>query len=126
MCFHYRKKHKKHKHKKSKSIDENLNGNGAVIDKIVSQLVSRREINGRISNTQPETEDTEDSDDDKLIDLDSDEVDCTIIEDDIDLEELMKQKVSFVQYFTNASLIFGSYVKVTYRMYQTLVSYINT
>ena len=126
MCFHYRKKHKKHKHKKSKSIDENLNGNGAVIDKIVSQLVSRREINGRISNTQPETEDTEDSDDDKLIDLDSDEVDCTIIEDDIDLEELMKQKVSFVQYFRNASLIFGSYVKVTYRMYQTLVSYINT
>lgn len=36
---------------------------------------------------------TEESDDEKLVDLDSDEVDCTIIEDDIDLEELMKQKV---------------------------------
>jgi serine/threonine-protein kinase PRP4 len=40
---------------------------------------------------------TEDSEEEKLVDLDSDEVDCTIIEDDIDLEELMKQKVSNIQ-----------------------------
>lgn len=33
------------------------------------------------------------SEGENLVDLDSDEVDCTIIEDDIDLEELMKQKV---------------------------------
>lgn len=41
---------------------------------------------------------TEESEDEKLVDLDSDEVDCTIIEDDIDLEELMKQKVKFYIY----------------------------
>lgn len=36
------------------------------------------------------------SEGENLVDLDSDEVDCTIIEDDVDLEELMKQKVCHV------------------------------
>lgn len=58
---------------------------------------------------------TEESEDERLVDLDSDEVDCTIIEDDdIDLEELMKQKVPIeflitlqIPFFTeNSSFIF--------------------
>lgn len=50
--------------------------------------------NGKMENFVMEIPST-DSEDEKLVDLDSDEVDCTIIEDDIDLEELMKQKVWF-------------------------------
>lgn len=96
MCVCCRKKHKKH-HKRSKKAKEAAeeNGNGAVIDKIVNQLVgqAKKEINGKMGG-QLEVGETEDSDEEKLVDLDSDEVDCTIIEDDIDLEELMKQKVS--------------------------------
>ena len=46
-----------------------------------------------MKNSLLEVVSTEESEDEKLVDLDSDEVDCTIIEDDIDLEELMKQKV---------------------------------
>lgn len=50
-------------------------------------------MNGKSEASQLEVVSSEESEDEKLIDLDSDEVDCTIIEDDIDLEELMKQKV---------------------------------
>lgn len=53
-------------------------------------------INGKIENSVMEIPSTE-SEDEKLVDLDSDEVDCTIIEDDIDLEELMKQKVEIMR-----------------------------
>lgn len=70
------------------------NGNGAVIDKIVSSLVNKKEMNGKLHNTVMEIPESEESEEEKMIDLDSDEVDCTIIEDDIDLEELMKQKVN--------------------------------
>ena len=52
-------------------------------------------INGKVKNSLLEVVSTEESEDEKLVDLDSDEVDCTIIEDEIDLEELMKQKVKF-------------------------------
>lgn len=57
--------------------------------------INQKEIglNGKVKNSLLEIVSTEESEDEKLIDLDSDEVDCTIIEDDIDLEELMKQKV---------------------------------
>lgn len=51
-------------------------------------------MNGKTKSSVLEVVSTEESEDEKLVDLDSDEVDCTIIEDDIDLEELMKQKVS--------------------------------
>lgn len=50
-------------------------------------------MNGKTKTSVLEVVSTEESEDEKLVDLDSDEVDCTIIEDDIDLEELMKQKV---------------------------------
>ena len=90
--YRCRKKHKKHKRsKKAKEAAEN--GNGAVIDKIVTQIVNEKELNGKLNNVVHEVGETEDSEEEKLVDLDSDEVDCTIIEDDIDLEELMKQKV---------------------------------
>lgn len=36
---------------------------------------------------------SDESEPEKQVDLDSDGVDCTIIEDDFDLEELMKKKV---------------------------------
>lgn len=60
-----------------------------------SSRINQKEIglNGKVKNSLLEIVSTEESEDEKLIDLDSDEVDCTIIEDDIDLEELMKQKV---------------------------------
>lgn len=93
MSLSCRKKHKKHK--KSKKSKSEENGNGAVIDKIVTQIVNEKEINGKFNNSVLEIEETEESEEEKMVDLDSDEVDCTIIEDDIDLDELMKQKVCF-------------------------------
>lgn len=89
---YFRKKHKKHKRSK-KSRDATENGNGAVIDKIVTQIVKRKDINGKANNSTLEIDDSEDSDEEKMVDLDSDEMDCAIIEDDMNLEELMKQKV---------------------------------
>lgn len=63
-------------------------------DKLISNVVHKEvDMNGKTKNTVLEVVSTEESEDEKLVDLDSDEVDCTIIEDDIDLEELMKQKV---------------------------------
>ncbi|XP_032458183.1 serine/threonine-protein kinase PRP4 homolog isoform X1 [Nasonia vitripennis] len=100
-----RKKHKKHK--KSKKSKSEENGNGAVIDKIVTQIVHEKEINGKLNNSVLEIGETEESEEEKMVDLDSDEVDCTIIEDDIDLEELMKQKerlqACLVQYLSDDS-----------------------
>lgn len=63
-------------------------------EKVISNAIHKDVgINGKTRNSVLEVVSTEESEDEKLIDLDSDEVDCTIIEDDIDLEELMKQKV---------------------------------
>ncbi|KAJ8668712.1 hypothetical protein QAD02_010375 [Eretmocerus hayati] len=101
-----KKKHKKHKRsKKSKNSEEN--GNGAVISKIVAQIVSKKELNGKINDRVLAVSDSDESEDEELVDLDSDEVDCAIIEDDIDLEELMKQKerlqACLVQYLSDDS-----------------------
>lgn len=86
----FSKKHKKHKKpKKEKDAVEN----GTMDEKLPSKPVEKEtEVNGKLKNST-EVVDTEESEEEKLVDLDSDEVDCTIIEDDIDLEELMKQKV---------------------------------
>lgn len=68
--------------------------NGTIDEKLISNIVHKEVgINGKTKNSVLEVVSTEESEDEKLVDLDSDEVDCTIIEDDIDLEELMKQKV---------------------------------
>jgi len=85
-----RRKHKKHKRqKKDKGIE-----NGTE-EKVMANVIAHKDIgmNGKTRNSVLEVVSTEESEDEKLVDLDSDEVDCTIIEDDIDLEELMKQKV---------------------------------
>ncbi|KAK0081619.1 hypothetical protein PV325_011863 [Microctonus aethiopoides] len=98
-----RKKHKKHKRpRKEREIE-----NGASEDKLAAKLKAKEpNINGKIENSVMEIPSTE-SEDEKLVDLDSDEVDCTIIEDDIDLEELMKQKerlqARLVQYLSDES-----------------------
>lgn len=89
-----RRKHKKHKRPKKERDTEN----GTVEEKILptrTVIVTPREtqVNGKV-HAPMEVVSTEESEDEKLVDLDSDEVDCTIIEDDIDLEELMKQKVN--------------------------------
>ncbi|XP_024946487.1 serine/threonine-protein kinase PRP4 homolog isoform X4 [Cephus cinctus] len=99
-----RKKHKKHKRPKK----ERDNENGSVDDKTVPRVIHKEaDVNGKVANSQLEIVSTEESDDEKLVDLDSDEVDCTIIEDDIDLEELMKQKerlqACLVQYLSDES-----------------------
>ncbi|XP_024946486.1 serine/threonine-protein kinase PRP4 homolog isoform X3 [Cephus cinctus] len=98
------KKHKKHKRPKK----ERDNENGSVDDKTVPRVIHKEaDVNGKVANSQLEIVSTEESDDEKLVDLDSDEVDCTIIEDDIDLEELMKQKerlqACLVQYLSDES-----------------------
>lgn len=63
-------------------------------EKVISNAIHKDVgMNGKTRNSVLEVVSTEESEDEKLVDLDSDEVDCTIIEDDIDLEELMKQKV---------------------------------
>lgn len=64
-----------------------------MINQIVTQIVNK-ENNGKANNIAMAIADTEESEEEKLVDLDSDEV--AIIEDDeLDLEELMKQKVNF-------------------------------
>lgn len=88
--FVCRRKHKKHKRQKREKDIEN----GTMDEKLVSNVVHKEVgMNGKAKNSVLEILSTEESEDEKLVDLDSDEVDCTIIEDDIDLEELMKQKV---------------------------------
>lgn len=63
-------------------------------EKLISNVIHKEVgMNGKTKTSVLEVVSTEESEDEKLVDLDSDEVDCTIIEDDIDLEELMKQKV---------------------------------
>lgn len=90
LVFTYRRKHKKHKRQKRERGIEN----GTMDQKIIPNVVHKEVgINGKTKNSVLEVLSTEESEDEKLVDLDSDEVDCTIIEDDIDLEELMKQKV---------------------------------
>lgn len=90
MLFLIRRKHKKHKRQKK---DRNME-NGTIEEKLISNVVHKGiGINGKTKTCILEVVSTEESEDEKLVDLDSDEVDCTIIEDDIDLEELMKQKV---------------------------------
>ncbi|XP_033221932.1 serine/threonine-protein kinase PRP4 homolog [Belonocnema kinseyi] len=99
-----RKKHKKHKHsKKAKEIE-----NGTDVKKVAHRLGQKvSDVNGKVDGACLEVLTTEESDEEKLVDLDSDEVDCTIIEDDIDLEELMKQKerlqACLVQYLSDES-----------------------
>ena len=98
-----RKRHKKHKRpKKEKEVE-----NGTVDDKASRAIQKDVGVNGKVKNSLLEVVSTEESEDEKLIDLDSDEVDCTIIEDDIDLEELMKQKerlqACLVQYLSDES-----------------------
>lgn len=85
----YRRKHKKHKRqKKDKEIENGID------EKLISNVIHKEVgMNGKTKTSVLEVVSTEESEDEKLVDLDSDEVDCTIIEDDIDLEELMKQKV---------------------------------
>lgn len=87
--FFYRRKHKKHKRqKKDKEIENGID------EKLISNVIHKEVgMNGKTKTSVLEVVSTEESEDEKLVDLDSDEVDCTIIEDDIDLEELMKQKV---------------------------------
>ncbi|EFN83274.1 serine/threonine-protein kinase PRP4 homolog [Harpegnathos saltator] len=101
-----RRKHKKHKRQKREREIEN----GTVDEKLVSNVVHKEVgVNGKAKNSILEVLSTEESEDEKLVDLDSDEVDCTIIEDDIDLEELMKQKerlqacLANVQYLSDES-----------------------
>lgn len=90
IYFFYRRKHKKHKRQKRDRDIEN----GTVDEKLISNTLHKEVgMNGKTKNSVLEVVSTEESEDEKLVDLDSDEVDCTIIEDDIDLEELMKQKV---------------------------------
>lgn len=93
FCFIVsRRKHKKHKKQKREKDLEN----GTVDEKVISDAIHKDVgMNGKTRNSVLEVVSTEESEDEKLVDLDSDEVDCTIIEDDIDLEELMKQKVRF-------------------------------
>ncbi|KAL6255459.1 hypothetical protein P5V15_013793 [Pogonomyrmex californicus] len=99
-----RRKHKKHKRQKR---DRNI-GNGTVEEKLISNVIHKEfGMNGKTKTSILEVVSTEESEDEKLVDLDSDEVDCTIIEDDIDLEELMKQKerlqACLVQYLSDES-----------------------
>ncbi|KAK2576956.1 hypothetical protein KPH14_005569 [Odynerus spinipes] len=99
-----RKKHKKHKRpRKEKEIE-----NGSLEEKVPVRIAQKEVgLNGKVKNSLLEIVSTEESEDEKLVDLDSDEVDCTIIEDDIDLEELMKQKerlqACLVQYLSDES-----------------------
>ncbi|XP_034938781.1 serine/threonine-protein kinase PRP4 homolog [Chelonus insularis] len=97
-----RKKHKKHKRPRKERESEN----GTVVEEKTKIIVKEPSINGKVDDTVMEIPSTE-SEDEKLVDLDSDEVDCTIIEDDIDLEELMKQKerlqACLVQYLSDES-----------------------
>ncbi|XP_015434433.1 PREDICTED: serine/threonine-protein kinase PRP4 homolog isoform X2 [Dufourea novaeangliae] len=98
-----RKRHKKHKRpKKEREVE-----NGSVDEKSSRTVQKDVGVNGKVKNSLLEVVSTEESEDEKLIDLDSDEVDCTIIEDDIDLEELMKQKerlqACLVQYLSDES-----------------------
>lgn len=89
----HRRKHKKHKKQKRDKDTEN----GITDEKLMASTIHKdMGINGKTRNSILEVVSTEESEDEKLVDLDSDEVDCTIIEDDIDLEELMKQKVRIV------------------------------
>jgi len=90
IIFFCRRKHKKHKRqKRSRNME-----NGAMEEKLISNVMHKEiGMNGKTKTSILEVVSTEESEDEKLVDLDSDEVDCTIIEDDIDLEELMKQKV---------------------------------
>ncbi|XP_011314174.1 serine/threonine-protein kinase PRP4 homolog [Fopius arisanus] len=96
-----RKKHKKHKKPRKEREPEN----GTSEEKIRHVTKDVPRVNGKLDHVMeiPSTE----SEDEKLVDLDSDEVDCTIIEDDIDLEELMKQKerlqARLVQYLSDES-----------------------
>ncbi|XP_011332519.1 serine/threonine-protein kinase PRP4 homolog isoform X2 [Ooceraea biroi] len=99
-----RRKHKKHKKQKREKDMEN----GTMDEKLVSNAIHKdMGMNGKTRNSVLEVVSTEESEDEKLVDLDSDEVDCTIIEDDIDLEELMKQKerlqARLVQYLSDES-----------------------
>ena len=92
-----RKKHKKHKRpKKERESSHGTVEKTIMPERIVIVTSNENVINGKIS-LPPEVASTEESEDEKLVDLDSDEVDCTIIEDDIDLEELMKQKVRLLK-----------------------------
>lgn len=93
-----RKKHRKHRRsRKNKEVE-----NGITEVKVSQVGATFSDVNGK-EETYLEVLTTEESDEEKLVDLDSDEVDCTIIEDDIDLEELMKQKVKYISY--NVSFI---------------------
>lgn len=98
-----RRKHKKHKRqKKDKDIENGID------EKLISNVIHKEVgMNGKTKTSVLEVVSTEESEDEKLVDLDSDEVDCTIIEDDIDLEELMKQKerlqACLVQYLSDES-----------------------
>lgn len=90
--FFSRRKHKKHKRpKREKDLE-----NGTIDEKLIANVVHKEVgINGKVKSGILEVASTEESEDEKLVDLDSDELECTIIEDDIDLEELMKQKVMY-------------------------------
>ncbi|XP_072763919.1 uncharacterized protein Prp4k [Anoplolepis gracilipes] len=97
-----RRKHKKHKRqKKDKEIENGID------EKLITNVIHKEvDMNGKTKTSVLEVV-SEESEDEKLVDLDSDEVDCTIIEDDIDLEELMKQKerlqACLVQYLSDES-----------------------
>ncbi|XP_020297648.1 serine/threonine-protein kinase PRP4 homolog isoform X2 [Pseudomyrmex gracilis] len=97
-----KRKHKKHKRQKREKDLEN----GSIDEKLIATVVHKEVgMNGKVKSGVLEVASTEESEDEKLVDLDSDELECTIIEDDIDLEELMKQKerlqACLVQYLSD-------------------------
>ncbi|XP_048515583.1 serine/threonine-protein kinase PRP4 homolog isoform X2 [Athalia rosae] len=110
-----RKKHKKHKRPKKDRDNEHDSAEEKVLPVEVkpsnmyhnATTIGGASTNGKMATFQLEVVSSEESEDEKLVDLDSDEVDCTIIEDDIDLEELMKQKerlqACLVQYLSDDS-----------------------
>ncbi|XP_043286528.1 serine/threonine-protein kinase PRP4 homolog [Venturia canescens] len=102
-----RRKHKKHKRpKKERDTENGTSEEKTFPTRTVIITPKETHVNGKI-HAPMEVVSTEESEDEKLVDLDSDEVDCTIIEDDIDLEELMKQKerlqACLVQYLSDES-----------------------
>lgn len=107
----HRRKHKKHKKQKRDKDTEN----GITDEKLMASTIHKdMGINGKTRNSILEVVSTEESEDEKLVDLDSDEVDCTIIEDDIDLEELMKQKVRIVPLCRHVCRCVSQHVDSTY------------
>lgn len=104
--FPHRKKHKKHKHKKgSENGDlktEDKKNNKKTKENLSVILVSgssKREVKGATTiltngNKINNIESSESDHDKKKKEVDSDGVDVSVIEDEMNLDELMRQKVN--------------------------------